>query len=999
MCRPKFNRIVGDKRYSVTNLFVNDCKANVGQYTKTGKLHIVEDNINITESDNLVDFTIEDNCYVNDRFIGTTVAKKITANILNPNNEIILENKEIQVFAGMIINEIEESVPFGNFIIEKPNNEEVKENTSFTGYDYMIKFNIPYKNRVTFPCKAKVLFQDICSQAGLVAGNIDFVNCDYLILGNPFTNNEDCRTVLSNIAQLAGGFAKIGRDNKVYIKTLKNISDLLKVKDVHMMTVQELNLIPVKRLTGIKENTDESLDGNNYFDDFVKNNMWGELNSLVLGLSSIDGENTPLDDEDSIRKNGLTEIQINDNYFLIDQSEREKVIKPLWNSLKGIKYLPFKTEYYGYPYLDSGDIIYIQDSKDKGYVSYIFNHTFTFDGGYSGKIETEALTKTQTAYKNNDSTKIKFRDVQRKIDKINGVIEDVIEEQTEHENKISQMLQTIDSFTQKVENEIDVTREVAGIKEIELKNCILGQVLEFEVYGNNSVFDYLLPNDDLLPSDDLLPYGDSKIEIIRQVKDEEGNISEESEIIDLGITERLRQKEDVKDCYRLKDNKAQVIRKIGVFEDGTTYVLPKEKIEELGELKITLNEGTNKIRIVNYTANLKVRYVIKNEFSSTFASYVQVSSLIRQTTQEILMQLSQKVGDEEIIAKFNMAIKDGKSIVELIGDIVKIKSKYFELTADGQITALKGIIAGLILSTNNNGDSWLYKNYKIGNKDYQSGLFIPNQTNGNSTFLYAGCQSGKNTAYSNVFLQHNGNLYFRSGYLAMIYEPTQDNNGNYTWYNAMVFNDNGIWRYLSNGYQWMYDGISYLNGGEYGHLIALHSCQAYEIRDAVHNQPLIKATRLNDAATVPSSIWLYGDVYIDQNREGTGYRVLTSGNWASITGLSDKKYKTNIKKTKIEALPLINKIQHKSFKWKKDAKKAYNKQGDVENGYIANELEEIFKDWVNVNSDNTRSINVLNMLATATKAIQELSNKNNILEKKIKKLEKNLKEVNKNGRR
>src|SRR5699024_4182452 len=143
----------------------------------------------------------------------------------------------------------------------------------------------------------------------------------------------------------AGGFAKIGRDNKVYIKSLKNISNLLKVKDVNAMTVKDLNLTIVKMLSGQKDNADESIDGNNYLEDFSKNEEWGELNSLILRISGTEGENTTIQDEDSITKNGLTELVIEDNYFLIDQTEREKAITPLWNSLKGIKYLPFDTEY------------------------------------------------------------------------------------------------------------------------------------------------------------------------------------------------------------------------------------------------------------------------------------------------------------------------------------------------------------------------------------------------------------------------------------------------------------------------------------------------------------------------------------------------------------------------------------------------------------------------------------------------------------------------------
>ena len=316
----------------------------------------------------------------------------------------------------------------------------------------MIKFNTLYKDNMTYPCKLSELYTSLCKQVGLEAGNTNFINNNYMVLGNPFTNNEDCRTVLSNIAQLAGGFAKIGRDNKVYIKSLKNISNLLTVKYVNAMTVKELNLTMVKVLSEEKNNADEKIDGNNYFDDFEKNEQWGELNSLVVSLSSIDGENTTVQDKDNIKENGLTEITIQDNSFLINQEEREKTIVPIWNSLKGIKYLPFKTQYYGYPYIDSGDMIYIQDTKDNGYISYVFNHTFKFNGSFSGNINTPAMTKTQTAYKNTLDIKTKFKMAERSIDKINGKIQDLVEETTENSKKITKHEQDINGITQSVGN-------------------------------------------------------------------------------------------------------------------------------------------------------------------------------------------------------------------------------------------------------------------------------------------------------------------------------------------------------------------------------------------------------------------------------------------------------------------------------------------------------------------------------------------------------------------
>lgn len=646
---------------------------------------MVEDNIDITGENyngQLVDFEIEDNCYVNNKFIGTTVAKKITVNILNPNNEINLENKEIQAFVG--INN--EYVPFGNFIIQKPDNKEVQEKTNFIGYDYMIKFNVSYKDRVDYPIKAGLLFKDVCEQVGLETGNLSFINSEYMILGNPFTNNEDCRTVLSNLAQLAGGFAKIGRDNKVYIITLKNISNLLTVKYVNAMTVKELNLTMVKALSAGKDNADEKIDGNNYFTDFSKNEQWGELNSLVLGLSSIEGENVPLDDKTSIEENGLTEIQINDNYFLIDKTEREKVIVPIWNTLKGIKYLPFKTNYYGYPYLDCGDMIYIQDSKDVGYVSYVFNHTFKFNGGFSGILDTPAMTKTQTAYKNTFDLKTKFKNAERKIDKINGIIEDIVKEQTETSQKLTQHEQTIDAITNRVEQIEDVTNTVEGIETIALGNCMEGELLELHIYGNNTVFDYLYPSDDLYPSDNLYPYGDSRIVV-------------NDKVYELGITDVLRQNGEVQDEFILLDGQAKVIRRIN--KDGT--IKTTETIEDLGELKISLQEGTNIITIKNYTAKLSARFAIKNEYTEVFATRVEMNSSITQTANEIKSEVRKKVDEDEVCSTISQSAEE----ILLKGNRVLIDSDNFKLEKNGDMTCSNATLTKGTLKFYDSHGTWV----------------------------------------------------------------------------------------------------------------------------------------------------------------------------------------------------------------------------------------------------------------------------------------------------
>lgn len=758
----------------------------------------------------MVKFKIEDNCYVNDKFVGSTVAKKITVDILNPNNEINLENKEISAQTGMIINNIEEVVPFGNYIIEKPDTKELKENTSFTGYDYMIKFNTPYINRVIYPISAGELFEDLCNQVGLEAGNTDFVNSNYLILGNPFTNNEDCRTVLSNIAQLAGGFARIGRDNKPYIISLKNISNLLKVKDVNSMTVKELNLTIVKMLSGKKDNANESLDGNNYLEDFSKNEEWGELNCLILSLSSEQGENTVIQDNVSIAKNGLTELTIEDNYFLINQTEREKVITPLWNNLKGLKYLPFKVEYYGYPYLDSGDMIYIQDTKDIGYASYVFNHTFTFNGAYSGTLEAPAMTKTQTAYKNTVNSKTKFRRVERKIDKINGEIEDIIEEQTDFSNKLTRTNQNIDGITEEVHRLYDFYKEIEGTNEIILEDCLPTSIVELRIrpsvveniiypqttlYPSNEIYphkagdgatvvfgartrvvsaDMIYPSESQYPSSNLLPIGDSSTKEFQ-----------------FYFGEPLRVFNDTSDELQILFNEetgiceAKVIRRID-YNNGiyTIYETPQEEI--IKEVTMELFKGINYVYLKEYTDwNIYAKYIFNNELNKEFAPRVESRSEVRKTADEINLEVSKKVNQDEVIASINLSPEQIKILAKnlqlegftsingnftideegnmtcndaKINGAVIANGEKFSVDEEGNVSCKSATMENITCS-NSTMNNITCENFTIKNSTIQEGYIELKSTNGNSSFSVTDTSTDRlNSELSANTLNFNSNL-------------------------------------------------------------------------------------------------------------------------------------------------------------------------------------------------------------------------------------------------
>lgn len=195
----------------------------------------------------------------NGTWIGRAVCKKVTIETLDNTD---LSGKEVQPITMVELDGgTQEEIPFGTFIMDRLSAEQVKSHTANTGYDYMIKFRIPYEHTLGTNFTALQLFNDICEQAGVTAGSQSFINSSYVIAGNPYTNGETCEDVLKDIAKLAAGFAKIGRDDKCYIQTITYSGEEV-----------------------------EEISGMDYTDEFELYGTYGSINKLHVGLSQVDGE-------------------------------------------------------------------------------------------------------------------------------------------------------------------------------------------------------------------------------------------------------------------------------------------------------------------------------------------------------------------------------------------------------------------------------------------------------------------------------------------------------------------------------------------------------------------------------------------------------------------------------------------------------------------------------------------------------------------------------------
>lgn len=460
-------------------------------------------------------------------------------------------------------------------------------------------------------------------------------------------------------------------------------------------------------------------------------------------------------------------------------------------------------------------------------------------------------------------------------------------------------------------------------------------------------------------------------------------------IIELGVTEVLRRlvKEDgtvLRDSFDLVNNKASITRRIGVDSHGDLYDLVTPVITDLGEIIIPIAEGENYFDIVNYNATCRARWVIRNTYTSVFASTVELESSITQLANSINLQVSKKVGNNEIIARINMAVLGlddvevpedvEKSVIEILANKIQITSDYFDLSKNGYITATGGTVGGITLSSN-----MLYKRYTQGGANYESGLYLPSSvgSTGNQAFLYAGRPVGENLAKANVFIQHGGNMYFRSGTLSMIYEPTINQDGSASWRNAMTFSDYAINRYLPNGNRWTYDGITYVDDVPYGHRLSMYDAKMYTIHDGVHNITLAGFQRIGNNSE-PSRVDFYGPSYVD------GAVIQTAS--------SDERLKENIELSDTNALEIIDDIDFYSFDWKDKTK------GHTDIGFIAQRLQKTYDKLViySEGPDNkgeikdTYQIDLLNTLALTMKGVQELKDKVDGQQEEINRLKEEL---------
>ena len=397
----------------------------------------------INQTNHLASIELKESSYVNNTIIGSIFTKSAEVKLLNLPQDTQLVNKTIIPKIGVkYANDTTEYIDFDKYIIESIKDEQTASNTNFTAMNGGTLLDKEYVCSLSFENGAthtiNEFYQDACNQIGLTPTDVTFDNSELVMTGNPFTNKETIRTVLSEVEKTSCSI--INFDWKA-----KTIS-----------------------LTWLSSQIDYEFNTSDYSTLEGSLTQYGPLNVIILGNSQLDGENIVMTDEQSVSQNGEHQILIDSPYFLYTEALRNQAIQAIYNKLDGLTYYDLKlTTPYGKPFLKIGNKIRINTNENQVYDTYVLTHTFTYDGAFKSIIESPALTSAEQTVKNefkNNSMKERLKRTEVIVDKATGDITAITQRVETAENELGNMYtkEQVNTLVQNAETGLTNTFSEAG---------------------------------------------------------------------------------------------------------------------------------------------------------------------------------------------------------------------------------------------------------------------------------------------------------------------------------------------------------------------------------------------------------------------------------------------------------------------------------------------------------------------------------------------------------
>lgn len=794
-----------------------------------------------------------------------TIMKQVEITVKNANE---IKDKDINFQYGLFINNKFEYIDLGNYFIKDIEDSKKKDEITVTGYDRMIRFMKTFKQselQLTYPCKMLKLVQKMCEVCGVELYSTDFYNADLDVEEDFFTAQElTYRDVLEKIAQTTLTTAFI-EDNKL---------NLYKVSDDAI------------------EKIDKS-----YLTDLTIKEKFGPANVLVLGRGDVE-DNIEETDEKSIKQNGRCEIRFDENEFI--EFQRKKVIKGMFEQIKGLEYYSFEASDVGVMWLKPCACIELGDKEDSLYKSYYLKANVTINTGISSDIEAELPEETNTEYKVTTKEEKKTLKVERLAKKNEGLIQDLVEETSENTEKLSQHEQTIDSMKDTLksqETKIETVESKADTATTKANNA--------QTSANNAQSTANTANTNAQNAQKTADANTTKITTNTT------KIAEVEKTVD-GITQSVS---EVKTKIKTVDGKA-------------------DKAQSTANTAKSTADSTNKNLSNNYYTKTETNAQIQTKAESITTSVTkQISTAKQEAIDSSNSSTDEKLLDYTVTEKLGTFIEQNWEYIKYAWNQI---SQYLKLEGtDGKATLnIYDENNNILLSLNQDGESFYNEDKKIGrmgvirNSDDKDELIIGAELIDRDS---GGVES--NSIISFGSFDNNGN-FFEAFRIEGIYGYTDFKWTSYITTNHLTATSLTALQEIIAKNSIVF-GASLASGDDTGEIYT-------EPIDSTGNRAYI-ILKSTDGVKIKTD--KYTGYVMHGIAEGHTYKCNWTGSqlqfWVDTTNvgtLSDKRLKTDIQDIDEDFIKAIEEIEMKQFK-------VANRNGLISFGILAQDLIEIFEKY------------------------------------------------------
>lgn len=584
-------------------------------------------------------------------------------------------NTQINYKYGIKVDEDYEYVDYGNYIVYKSEFQEDTKLYHITCYDKMLysmkNYDDVFKDiLITYPISIRNYIEKIAETIGLEFKNIneEFSNYNKIIPRELYKGQGyTVRDVLDELAQVTASTICIDNDDKLEVRYITETNDTI---DEDFL--RDINVTFGKR--------------------------YGPVNSIVLSRSA-ESDNVYERDEQSIATNGLCELKIVDNQIM-NFNDRSDYLQDILTRLDGLEYFINDYSSPGITYYDLCDRYNVKIGENN-YSCVMLNDEINVTQGLEEKVYTEMPQTSETDYTKADKTDRKINQTYLIVDKQNQEITALVSKTDDLSTKTAQLRLDVDTIEGQISDIADITITVEGVGTLVMDNINESEPIYIKIYPKLGDVTSLYPAEDLYPSDNLYPTDKTlHFHCTSEEYDIDYKLPRDLYWLNSDVYDEFVLDYDKKECY--------VLKRVGILENGDKYALPNSIRENIEYPTIRLISGDYEVSLIGQpTAYLYVRLMVQNIYTTQFATKVEMTSKITQTKDEIDLEVSRKVGNDEVISKINQTpetITIQASKVNIGGVITAINNNTTttingDKITTGSITASK--VASDIITTDN----------------------------------------------------------------------------------------------------------------------------------------------------------------------------------------------------------------------------------------------------------------------------------------------------------